>query len=423
MALPTGGFAHSSVGINPGLVDPRLLAPDYTAFLNGAGQGLQLVNHYGQIQDLALARDQQQRTQEAAIAAANARSNLQLQQTGADLQLLPQETVNRSQQLELQSGLTQGELARMRTSEEAKNLTLKNNLGEQQFQLETQPARQTLARGRMNLEFGKQKLDTTQQSLDAAKQDLDAITNETNQIVAQETQNFLKKNPQMTQDELQAKLLTNERIIKQQQALDQFEKDHPDFVSSGAAAQYAENKAKVAVGDATVAAGGVAPNAAVVNPGREFATRSARNLADADKILNFGSLDAIRAFQQTPDGKRIVGAILSAPSSLPYNLERENKGKDKAAVEAFRQVLATPPATPPSTTAKPGTPAQPSAGAGVLLPPAKAPVAAIPAPTPAVVPTNKIIPRKYPTLTADEAAIQPPGTLFYDVNGNLRQRH
>jgi hypothetical protein len=54
--LPTGGFARATVMPDPGLVDPRLLAADYTGIVRGANEGLQLAGNFSRLQDAAIAR-------------------------------------------------------------------------------------------------------------------------------------------------------------------------------------------------------------------------------------------------------------------------------------------------------------------------------------------------------------------------------
>ena len=385
MALQTGGFARTSTPINPGLVDPRLLAVDYSRILQGAGQGLQLAGDYGNLRDRALARDQAMRTREAQIAATNAQAKLATGQAGAGLELLPTETENRRNELQLKGLELGSDLERNPRAQELKNLQLDTGLGSQRFELANQPREQ-------NLKVGAQNLQETQQGLDRQKQQLDSITNETQRLVAEETQAFMKAHPEATQQELQAKLMTSKRLLNHMSVLDKFEKDNPDFIASGAAAEYAKNKATQAESQYTVEHGGIRPSSvSSPTPEREFNNRGARNLADADKILNFGSLEAIRAFQKTPEGKRIVGNILSASPSIGYNLQKENKGKDLLAVEAFRKTLEPPipAATAPSTQPVPGVPAAP------------APLAA-PAPPPPAAPPNAAIQylRQNPSLAA-----------------------
>lgn len=445
-SLETGGFARSTVPIDPGLVDPRLLSLDYSKLLEGANQGLQLANNFGQLRDQAIARDQALRTRDAAIQAANIKARLAAQQSNADLELLPQETAARRSGLQLKNLQVAGDIARNPSAQELENLQLDTGLGKQRFELATQPKKQALELGSMDVEAGAQRL--AQQ-----KQQLDSLTNQTQQLVAEETNAFLKQHPEATQQDLQAKLMTSRRLLDHMQKLDKFEKDNPDFVTSGAAAEFARNKAAVATGDATVSSGGIPPSATVVNPNREFSVRTARNLADADKVLNFGSLSAIQAFQATPEGKRIVGKILSTPAAFGYDLQKENKGQDLKAVEEFRKALQNGIPPTPQTTPTPPASANPAATSTqkktpITLTPAPTPSAALPAPvaqnpTPVaslpiatipapVVPAPAIVPktqpkpvaaRKYPTLTPQEAAMQPPGTLFYDTEGNLRKRH
>jgi len=57
--LPTGGFTQSRIQLQPGLVDPRILALDLSAIGRGANQGLQLADNFSQMRDRAIARQQE----------------------------------------------------------------------------------------------------------------------------------------------------------------------------------------------------------------------------------------------------------------------------------------------------------------------------------------------------------------------------
>lgn len=364
--LPTGGFARSSIVAQPGLVDPRLLALDPSAVLSAAGQGLRLVDMYGNLQDSATLRREQDAIRANRIGAANARNRLVADQAGADLALLPADTTARASRLALDTTRDQSALTLEPMRQELAGDKLRLDQGDVSFRLDTQPDVQTLGRRDNELALADQDLKRADQGLKKGEQAIQQLKNAADLAVQEETNKFLAANPQATAQQLEAGLLQNKRVLDSAKAYNDFIAKNPDFEQAGLETQQAGMAAQRAVADATVRAGGVAPNQGVVNPNREFQTRSARNLADADKILQFGDLNRVQAFQATPEGQAIIAAILSAPPNLPVRLTPQQR----ASIDTYRAQRAAPapqavPAAVPPQAAAPR--AAPSARAVAFL--------------------------------------------------------
>jgi hypothetical protein len=366
--LPTGGFARSSIVAQPGLVDPRLLALDPSAVLAAAGQGLRLVDMYGNLQDTAVARGEQDAIRGGRINAANARNRLVTDQAGADLALLPAETTARTARLALDTNRDQGALTLEPTRQALAGDKLRLDQGDVTFRLDTQPDVQTLERRSNELALADQDLKRADQGLKRGEQAIQQLKNSADLAVQEETNKFLAANPQATAQQLEAGLLQNKRVLDTAKAYNDFVAKNPGFEQAGLETQKATLAAQRAVADATVRSGGVAPNQGVVNPNREFQTRSARNLADADKILQFGDLNRVQSFQATPEGQAIIAAILSAPPNLPVRLTPQQR----ASIDSYRAQRAAPaPAPAPAPQAVPGA-VPPQAQAVPITPPQSA---------------------------------------------------
>lgn len=350
----------------PGLVDPRLLAFDPSAILRAASQGLQLVDQFGNVQDASAARRENDAIRSGRIDAANARNLLNAEQATAGLSLLPAETSARSGQLALAESRNAGDLRLepARQSLDAQKLQL--DQGSTGFALETQPTEQRIARGANELTLAGQDLQKADQDLKKGTQAIEKLKNDADLAVQQETNKFIAANPQATAQQLEAAMLGNQRVLQTAKAYQDFLVKNPDFDTAGLETQKATMAAQRAVADATVRSGGVTPNQGIVNPNREFTTREARNLADANKALQFGGLDQVRAFQATPEGQAIISAILTAPQNLPVRLSPQQR----TAIETFRTRNVAP-APAPAAAPVPGA-VPPQAQAVPIQPPQSA---------------------------------------------------
>lgn len=77
--IATGGFARPSIVANPGLVDPRLLAADYSGLTQGIGQGMQLASNFNNQRQLALDRADANSLRELRLAAQRGQLELEPQ--------------------------------------------------------------------------------------------------------------------------------------------------------------------------------------------------------------------------------------------------------------------------------------------------------------------------------------------------------
>lgn len=264
--LPTGGFARASVMPDPGLVDPRLLAADYSGLSRGIGQGLQLVDNFANARQLALDR-----------ADANALRDLRQRAATAQLELAPQLAQD------------QAALAGIRriTAENTpielpEGSTVSRTPGGDIIQLDTVT--------QVNPVTGQRELVTRSAKPLALAEDV-----QRKDLIAQ-----------ISGDRAAALAAANDARAETARV-----KAENDRINADAAKLRAEAYSRSVESGAK----------RTVTPDLVFSRRNAQHLADLDESLGFGSVERIQDFGSTPAGRTIIDKINSAKNQkLPLML-------------------------------------------------------------------------------------------------------
>jgi hypothetical protein len=346
--LPTGGFARTSVLPQPGLVDPRLLAVDYSGIIRGAGEGLQLAGAYGQLRDQVDARRENARTRAQRIAAQNARNQYLTEKSQSDLgSIAAEDSVRRKGlQLEDKSLDRQIELEPMASDLARKKLSLAQ--GEAAFEINRQPVAQQLQETGDILKAQGQELEKTQNNLSRQAQEIDAIQNSAQKAIADETAEFVRSNPGATTEKLQAQLAQSKRLKAQSEKLEKFIDENPEYDTQKFRTDLAQSIAAEVQANYIVKQGG-APTPRRVSEKTKFSEQAAVNLANADKYLGLGSLELVEAFQKTPRGKKVVSDVSQYSGNRPITPEAAREAQQ--AVNEFLESVnreSSPPTTIPS---------------------------------------------------------------------------
>lgn len=269
--IPTGGFARASVMPNPGLVDPRLLAADYSGLTRGIGQGLELVNSFAGARQLALDR-----------ADANALRDLRQRAATAQLELAPQLAADQA----ALSGVRRN-IAESTPIELAEGSTVSRTPGGDIIQLDTVTQVDPVTRNRELVTRAARPLALAE---DVQRKDLIA---------------------QISGDRAAALTAANDARAETARV-----KAENDRINADAAKLRAEAYSRSVDSGAK----------RTVTPDLVFNRRNAQHLADLDETLGLGSVDRIQAFGSDPTGRIIIDKINSATNQkLPLRLLPEEQ--------------------------------------------------------------------------------------------------
>lgn len=291
--ISTGGFARPSVMPQFQGVDPRLLAASYDGLIQGAGQGLQLVNNFSNQRQLALDR-----------ADANSLRDLRLAAQRGALELEPQLQQDRA----IMSGINRL-TAESTPIEIAEGTSVSRTPGGDILQLDT----------------------VTQIDPRTGRRDL--VTRTNRPIALAED---IQRKDQIAQ-------AAADRALALAQANDA-RAETAKIQAENARITAEAAKLRAEAYNRSVEKGGQLP----VTPDLVFNRRNAQNLADIDEALGLGSVERIQQFGSTPVGRTIIDAISSSRTSkLPLRLTPEQQGF----LQTFRASPPTTPAIPPAATA------------------------------------------------------------------------
>lgn len=281
--LNTGGFAQANVMPDAGLLDPRLLAANYGNIAQGVGQGLQLVNNFAGMQQLALDRADANALREARLRAQRAQLEIEPQLLNNRLALSNADVIARqSTPIELAEGSTisrtpEGDVLQIDTFTQVDPVT---------------GARSTVGKSGRPLALAEDL--AAKKALSDYRADTAANTAEKNKLAAQ---------------------LNEARIKSLQQNADTARLRAEAYKNSVASA-----------------------NGNVLTPKVVYDRREAQHLADINSVLGLPDIDAVNNFRSTSEGRGIVDAINSARiQRFPVRFNDEQQ----AYLNSFREGLAT----------------------------------------------------------------------------------
>jgi hypothetical protein len=342
--IATGGYAQPSIVVNPGLVDPRLLAADFGGLEQGVGQGLQLVNNFSNQRQLALDR-----------ADANSLRELRLAAQRGQLELEPQLQQDRSivsRRAALQAQYQPIEL------ESTTSVQPRNRYGAptQGFSAATTP--EELEAGILGTYEVKQNQLPGQDVVEVQERILlDPVTGE------QRTSRTNGRVIQTAEQIAAARDLSGYRATQAQTAA-----EIAEIRKAQAEATAKTTDRKLNQTDRSLDLRDKALNQGLVGADLVFDRRNAQNLADVDQYLRLGSVDRINQFANTPSGQGILDKIMQAkalqvpPSLSPQEIQSINTFRTQQKSAAITD-MATP---------KPAAGSAPTAAAATL--PAASPV-------------------------------------------------
>lgn len=311
--LSTGGFARPSVMPNPGLVDPRLLAADYSGLTQGIGNGLQLVGNYNNQRQLALDR-----------ADANSLRDLRLAAQRGQLELEPQLQQNAlavSNRNALEAQYRPIEL------ESTSTITPRNRYGAptQGFTASNDPA--DIEAGILGTyELTQNKLPGQDVVVQEERVVIDPITKQ--QRIVRSVKQPLQTAEQIANVEadnaarlrqIEAKAKASEASVKQRE--------------DAAREKVRIDEANLKVAQDREARLKNAP-AWFVTGTRQFDLRAAQNAADVNKYLLLGGLDDVLRFAGDPAGR---GIVLKVQNALTRQEPPGFTPEEAALIDRFRQ--------------------------------------------------------------------------------------
>lgn len=312
--INTGGYARASVMPDAGLVDPRLLAADYSGLTQGIGKGLQLVGNYNNQRQLALDRVD-----------ANSLRELRLAAQRGQLELEPQLQQNN---LALSNRAALEARTKLIDLESTRSVTPRNRYGAPTNTFTPDNSPEAIASGIL----GTYTSTPNKLGQDVVVQDdrlvYDPQINGTRNIRSVASVLNTAENIANTEAD-------NARLAKQAEA--QAAAAAAELARKEAAAKEVTRLAEDTIKIKRDAEDRMskAPSG-FVTPGGQFDRRSAQNAADVNRYLLFsGGLNDVNNFSNTPNGRSVV---LKIQKALTTQNEPNFTDADYAAIEGFRGV-------------------------------------------------------------------------------------